>query len=489
MRPLSPPSRRLTAAALFFLGGCAETSWTTRIPTTAAPSPAAATTPTTSVVRSLREDPPLPGESTEGWSGLGEAPRRTTTTLDADEAVGLALDHDRELRARTAELGITHGLARQASVGANPSLEFEVLPERETRFEFGLAYDLSDRIVGRARAHALRGELAAERIEVAAYAIELGFAVRVAHADLLAAQDSLAIAQRSLDAMAAARDAAVALHDAGNLTARQRVATEVAYELARTETASRELAVARAREALVRRLGLSGPDAAIEAVGDARPRDLAATSEGLESAAIEASLELAAARLHLDALDRRAGAARLDGRLPELELDLHVLQGRPDGGSDGNARVGVGAGLTIGLPLADRRQGERAAIAAERDAAIARYDGDAIAIRSSARDARARLESALARLESLETAVVPLQARVLDETRRQYDAMQIDVFVLLATHRTSFDVALATVAAHRELAVARAVVDALRAGVRLRADAPTSPTLGRAAADTDGDHG
>ena len=53
------------------LAGCAPRSLPASFPASSAASPKAAEAPAPRVGLALAEDPPLPGESTEGWHGLG----------------------------------------------------------------------------------------------------------------------------------------------------------------------------------------------------------------------------------------------------------------------------------------------------------------------------------------------------------------------------------------------------------------------------------
>jgi hypothetical protein len=57
------------AIALLALAGCSR-SFPSTFPRSSAASTEAAPARTTVMARALREDPPLPGEPTEGWEGL-----------------------------------------------------------------------------------------------------------------------------------------------------------------------------------------------------------------------------------------------------------------------------------------------------------------------------------------------------------------------------------------------------------------------------------
>lgn len=484
--------RRWGAATLVITGlaGCATSSLPAR--------PRAATTLrdediSEPVGRTLRTEPPLPDDAIDGWDGLGsdeDAQRaRSATALDVEGAVRLALVRNRELRARIAALDVVRGRVTQRGALPNPELELEVLPERETGLEISVAYDVTAAILAPLRARATRPELDAERHAVAAEALALAYEVRAACFALASAMERLRVGQRALDAFAASRDAAEALYAAGNATALERVSERAAFERARVLVAALELEVVAAREHLRRLLGLDGSESVDFAIDlDAVPSELPDLA-AMERRALEASHALEGARARVEALARQAGLVRTEGRLPDVSVDVHVLRGRPNDDAPGRdpARA-VGGGVSIAVPLFDARRGDRRAADAALAAAEERYEGLALDIRSRARVQRARLEVAHARARHLDVVVAAAQAEVLDQTRRQYDAMQVDVFRLLEARRAVLELELARVDARRIYAVERAATDALLAGAVVGDGAPVTNTTLPAAESGEGAH-
>ena len=247
------------------------------------------------------------------------------TPLDADAAVRIALLNNRELRAVLRELGVARGRVLQAGLLPNPLVDVELQPERQTSAAVRVEYDLAGFLLTPLRSEAAHADLDVARFEAAGWVIETGYHVRDAFHALLAAEEELAVGQRQLDALAAARDAARALSAAGNFRALDLVAREAAYEEERVHVAEMELGALVAREHVQRLLGLhgaetpwttTGPLAAVPAE-DPEPHDL-------ERRAIDASLELRAMQSRMIGAARRAGLARAEGVLPELLLDVHA---------------------------------------------------------------------------------------------------------------------------------------------------------------------
>ena len=391
--------------------------------------------------------------------------------LDVETAVRLALLGNRTLRAKLRELGVARAALAQAATVANPVVGAELPAERDADLELHVEYQISSLLLASQRADAAEAELLRARLDAAAATVALGLEVRAAFFALQASEQRLSLAQRTLDARAAARDAAVALGQAGNARALDTARQVAAYERARIGVAELELARAVARERLVRLLSLHGPEAAPRVAGTLPDVPEASPPlERLETRAVEASLELRASHAQLQAHAYRTGAARTAGLLPDV-----TLEGRARHASDDSAEVAAGeepwsfgAGVNVELPLFDRGQGATRASEAAFDAELERYHGMAVEVRSAAREAAAAVESAAARGRQYGQLILPAQKKVLDETLLQYNAMQVSVYELLRAQTELLEAELEQVEVLREYWTARAALDALLRGHRVR---------------------
>jgi outer membrane protein TolC len=385
--------------------------------------------------------------------------------LDADAAVRIAIVNNRELRANLRELGIERGRLMQAGLIANPTFEAELLPERDSNLELRVEYDLTSLIFAPLQKRSAERDLESVRLASAARVVELGYRTRLAFYAYQAALHKLAISQRALDALAAARDAANALYDAGNLPQLDAARQVVAYERARIDVAELELEAVELREALQRVLGLSRSDGTWTVAPElVAPQAEHAVQVDLERLALEANLDLQAAERRLDALARRTGVTRWRGLLPEVAFDVHALHTDPEPGSSDAQEWRWGGGVSVEVPLFDRRQGELRSYEAEFDALLERYQGQAIDIRSSAREVSARFQSAERRERQLGRVIVPAQRTILEQTLLQYNAMQLDVFDLLDAQAELREAELTHVNTLRDYWSARAELEALLAG-------------------------
>jgi cobalt-zinc-cadmium efflux system outer membrane protein len=335
--------------------------------------------------------------------------------------------------------------------------------EPEVRYEVGVELNLTQAVLAPLRGRAAAADLDAERYRAAAAVIDLGLAVRTAFFAVQAAEQRLALARQSLDALAAGRDAARALEGAGNTSKLLLSNQEAAYERARVLVAGVELEVATTRERLQRLLGLHGKETDWTIAGGlGSVSEGASEIRGLESRAVDKSLQLAEARARLEALARQSGLSRAEGWLPDVEVSGRAAELSGAEGGHGGRRYG--AGVTLSIPLFDRKQGNTAALAAQFDSALERYHGTAVDIRSVAREAEAQLASARARARQYETVILPAQKRLTRETLLQFNAMQVGIFQLLVARREELDVELAYVDALREFWTAAARMEAILQG-------------------------
>ena len=276
--------------------------------------------------------------------------------LTADSAVRIALLNNRELRAAMHDLGVATGNLVQASLPPNPEVELELRKPTQgddpMQVDIGLEYDLSELILLPLRRGAAQAERSAERARTAGTVLELAYRTRLAFLEVQARQQQLDLRNRALQTAQAGHGTAVELEKVGNVSALTLANERSAVESARLAVAEAESALLDAREALNVLLGLFGPstrwtlDAPL-----ADPAEELGPGEGLEARAIEASLDLAELRGRMESADQRHRLAATEGFLPHLSGGFH--------GEKDEDRWELGAHLTVGLPLFDRKQGER----------------------------------------------------------------------------------------------------------------------------------
>jgi cobalt-zinc-cadmium efflux system outer membrane protein len=125
---------------------------------------------------------------------------------------------------------------------------------------------------------------------------------------------------------------------------------------------------------------------------------------------------------------------------------------------------GVGPMLALRLPLFDQNQGASARAEAMEQRAQARGDAVGLAVRAAARAVSKQLAATRTAALHYRDVVLPLWTSIVDQTQRQYNAMQLSVFQLVAAKRAQLGAQQRYVLALRDYWVQRSAADLLAAG-------------------------
>jgi len=379
--------------------------------------------------------------------------------LSADDAVKVAFLANRDARAALAEVGMSRGAFVQAGLLPNPEVEFAIRDPggpQPAQLDFGLELNIAATVMTPLRSAVAESALEAERLKAAGALLDLSYRTRLAWLDVQASARRLELRLAALESQQASWDAMETLEKAGNVNGLQVATERVAVEQARLQVAEAENALLDAREALTRRLGLSGAQLGWKLAGSLEAPVLPAADALTEALAVTNSLELAEAKARAEAASRKVTLAATEGWLPHLQAGFH---GERDG-----ALWELGAHMTVGLPLLDQAQGRQLSAKSEYHVVRARAEGQALAVRSAVRVTWNRLESATKRATHYATRLLPARRQALDETVLQYNAMQVGVFQVLAAQRAVTETALAEVDARLEAQRALAALELLKAG-------------------------
>ncbi len=379
--------------------------------------------------------------------------------LCADEAVGVALLNNRDLQATYAELGVAQADLVQASLLHNPVLSVgSGLGGGPADLLFSLALDVVDLFYVPLRKRTAAADFEEARLLVAGQVLDVAWATRTAFTEHQADEQVLEMRQQIAASTAASFEVARRMREAGNLRELDLARERARAGQARLELREAELAARRSRERLNALLGLWGEGAAWTLVS-ARLPDPALEpleAEGLESRAIEQSLDLAAAGRHVAAAAENLGLTRASRFFPELVVGG---EGEREGG-DWDA----GPSAAIPIPLFDRGQARVARGEMELLRARDRLHGIAVRIRAAVRAARDRVIAERERALYYRSEQLPLQDHVVREAQLQYNAMQLGVLELLRAKEEQIATAVRYLETLRAYWLARADLDLLLAG-------------------------
>ena len=266
---------------------------------------------------------------------------------------------------------------------------------------------------------------------------------------LQGAYQMLEMRRTVLEGTEAIADASRRMHEAGNSTD-----LEFENDLKLLTQAKLELAVAEAegvqdRERLNVLMGLWGEQTTwkmSQHLPALPPSDV--TPQGLESLAIRQRLDLAAGRKDIEATAQSLGLAQAARYIPTLTLAGHYEHETSPGHS-------TGPNIGFGIPLFDQGQ----AVIARGQSLVAqaqhRYIALAIEVRSRVRAAYQRMIAAQSRAVYYQRVVLPLYARILDQTQLQYNGMFMGPIQLLQAREAQINAGREYIDALRDFWMAR----------------------------------
>jgi outer membrane protein TolC len=383
--------------------------------------------------------------------------------LSAEAAVQIALLNNRDLQAAYNELGIAEAVRVEASLPASPRLSLQ-----DVAGSGGL--DIERRIVADILALATlpaRAEIADDRfrqaqLRAAEATLRTAADTRRAHARAVASRALVNFLTEAQSAAEAATQLAHRLGESGAMTKLDQARDQVFYAELTAQLATARQRATGDRERLVRLLGLWGSDLqfripAAPAPLPPRPKTLPA----VEVEAIRRRVDLQVARIELERLAKSYGLTKATRFIDLLEV-AGISKTVQEPGSDRFNERGIGVELQV--PLFDF--GEARVRQAEETylQAVNRLTAKAVAVRSEAREAYQAYRSTYDIARHYQREVLPLRKIISDETLLRYNAMQIDVFALLAEARQRIASTAAAIEAQRDFWLADTNLSAAIAG-------------------------
>ena len=378
--------------------------------------------------------------------------------LGADEAVQIALLNNPALQAQLHTLGIAEADRVAAGRLPNPGFSIGRLTRgSEIEWERSLHLNLMALLT-----LPLRNELEARRFEqlrlsLAQDILRLAADTRRAWIVAVAAQQTSAYQQQSMDAAEASAELARRMAEAGNWSALQRARQQAFYADAALAVARAEQARLASRERLARLLGLEAAHAIrLPERLPALPATLPALPD-IEQAALDTRIDLQVARLQTEALAKNLGLTRRTRFINVLELGI------VNNGSNEEPQQ-RGAEISFELPLFDFGEARVRGAEARYQQALSQVRAQGVNARAEIRETHTLRQSQYAIARHLADEVVPLRKRISDETLLRYNGMLTDTFALLADARAQIASVNAAIEAQRDYWLADAAFALARVG-------------------------
>jgi outer membrane protein TolC len=369
--------------------------------------------------------------------------------LGADAAVQVALLNNRGLQAAYNALGVAEAAMVRSSLPPNPTISVG-------RMAGGGELEIERKIVADILALATlpaRAELASKRFHQAqlravAETLRVASDARRAWYRAVAADELVRFLTDAQTAAKTASELARRLGETGALNKLDQAREQVFYADVATQLASARQGADGARERLVRALGLWGTDLNFRLARTlpelpARPQGLPA----VEAEAVKRRVDLQIARIEVEALAKSYGLSQATRFINLLEV---AGQSKTVHKPDGEVERQRGIEVEFQIPLFDFgevRVREAEQIYME---AVNRLLEKAVNARSEARDAYRTYRSSYDIASHYQREVLPLRQIISDETLLRYNAMQIDVFALLAEARQRIAATAAAIEVRRD---------------------------------------
>jgi outer membrane protein TolC len=370
--------------------------------------------------------------------------------LDAGEAVQIALLNNRGLQAAYNELGLAEVAMVTASLPPNPSFSVE-------RISGTAEIEIEKRIIANVLSLAtlpVRAEIAGERfrqaqLRAAEETLRIAAETRRAYYRVLALRETEALLARAKTAAETATRLAARLGESGAINKLDQAREQVFYAEITGELARARQAAASERERLTRLMGLWGEDVGFKLPPalPVLPRRPDAMPQ-VEREAVARRIDLRIARIEVDALARTHG-------LTEATRFINLLEVSGVGKTTRERETGErvrdrGFEVEFQIPVFDLGEGRARQASESYLQAVNRLTEKAINARSQARDAYRAYRTAYDIAAHYQREVLPLRKLISDEMLLRYNAMQIDVFALLADARSRIAANTAAIEARRD---------------------------------------
>ena len=370
--------------------------------------------------------------------------------LGADDAVQIALLNNPGLQASYAELGIAAG-DLLSTVLPNPRLSYlRARHGDEYKIETILSFNILSLVTVPMAMAAQQERFERAKLQAAGEGVRVAAETRKAYWRALAAQQTARYAEDVKASADAAAELARRMAAAGNFSKLDRMREQAFYVDATSQLARARQAALAERERLTRLMGLWGEDAGFELPQrmpdvPGAPREL----PNLEQSAMEARLDVQAARRDAEALARSLGLTRVTRFTDEFELGIARVREDPD-------PVKKGYEIGVPIPLFDWGTGKVARAEAMYLQSASRVAETAINARSQVREAYHGYRTAYDVARHYRDEVVPLRKQISDEMVLRYNGMLASVFELLADAREQVAAVSASIDALRDFWIADA---------------------------------
>jgi cobalt-zinc-cadmium efflux system outer membrane protein len=344
-----------------------------------------------------------------------------------DEAVAVALWNSPDYRALLAELGISEAQLLEAGLLTDPVLTV-LFPMGQKQLEFAVALPVEALWLRPVRMRAAEMDLSRVSQQMVQGGLDIARDARVAHAELLRAQERQALAvemektRAQIGELTKKRLARGDISELETTTAR----VEALNSKAEAALAAQDVLLSQSRLRAVLGLaeaGLAESDATLIAIDLPSENNVDRDVEEVVAEALALRPDVRAAEMAVESAGERAGLARREIFALAAVLDFNEADGPEE----------VGPGMDLRLPVLNRNRGKIALADAEFQRALRRYAAVRNQVALEVRLAHARLRQSRENLMTVSGQIMPILDEAVGTAQRAYEDGHVAYFLVLET--------------------------------------------------------
>lgn len=388
-------------------------------------------------------------------------------TISADTAVQVALLNNKGLQAAYAEIGMSAAEVWQQSLPENPRVSIGVLgiaaPDLGLfrALEGLIASNILSSMTRQRRVDLADTKFRQAQFNAANETLRVAVETRRAWINAVSSFETVYYLKQGKVAADAASDLAKKLGESGALPKAGQAREHVFYSELTGQTAEARLAAELAKEDLTKIMGLWGTEVDYF-VPDKLPQlpKKLQTKNAVEGEALHKRVDLQVAKLQLEATAKSYGLTEATRFVTDLEVISGAELERESGDDGVETSIAPQVELEFIIPIFDsgKARMRKAELAYMRDANL--LAEKAVNIRSEARSAYKGYRSTYDIARHYKSNVLPLRAKIEEESLLTYNGMITNTFELLADTRAKIGSLIQSVNAKREFWLADANLNA-----------------------------
>ena len=361
------------------------------------------------------------------WVCPGETPLPSEVLLDdgvtETEAVSTALWNNAAYQTLLAELGVSRADLLNASLLTDPSLQI-MFPAGSKLWEWTLQVPLEAFWLRPQRIRAAQSNLDQTVATLVQQGWDLVRDVRLAHADLVLAQDRAQLAADALRLRTEIADLAERRLDAGDISELEAMATRVEVLQSEALAGRIRLDVDVAEVRLQTLMGLAQQSRALQATGPTKPAPTDAPIDDLVATALASRSDARAAAIAVGAAQHRLQLAR---------CQFMTFTGLVDANERAAGGFEYGPGALFTLPIFNANRGGIARAEAELDRAMRNAHAVREQIVREVTTAHAQTIQARLNLEMIQTRILPTVQTTVELATHNFEEGGASYFLVLQT--------------------------------------------------------